>query len=229
MFDWIEAHPVTIGIIQASIILLLAWITGVASYFRRYIRKPVLRIAPTASFAFLHESYDEEASKDVTIAAFIINASVINRSIEKVVVDYFWLSYPCDDRRRSEKQKLLRVAFPDLPRKRVGSGMKYMGVWFSDFPASTVNIESAQGKLEPSDIESGYLLFVSKTWGTWSPQVLNAKTAVNLNVELSNGKCLSDSTSIFVVRDEELANEFVPNFVEHVCHHTAVNHDLSII
>jgi hypothetical protein len=226
---WIEAHPVTVGLIEAAVLVGAAWFTGVFAYFRRFVRRPKLRVARTASFVYLHEYPATAEEPAFTTAAFVINASVINRSIEKVVVDHFWLAYECSDRKRSFKQKLLKIGFPDRPRKRSGSSYKFMGVWFSKFPASELELESAEGILEPADIDSGYLLFVSKTYGTWSPTAVEGTVKIELSVELSSGDILKTRVTIRALRDSAFLDEFVPNLTEHVLHESVANHDLSVI
>lgn len=226
---WIEAHQTTTELIQAALLLLIAWITGVFAYFRRFLRRPTLRVARAASFVYLHTEEATPSTPEVTTAAFVLNASLINRSNEKVVVDYFWLSYNCDDWKRRYRQKLLRVGFPDLPRKRSGESIKYMGVWFSHYPASDIQLESPQGKVEPSEMESGYLLFVSKTDGNWSPLIESEQVSVKLNVAVTSGACFTHKAKIRIMKDSQFLEEFVPNLKEHVLHESVANHDLSII
>lgn len=125
---WIEAHEVTVGVLKGAALVLVAWAGGLFAYLRRFKARPYLKIAETASFVFI-ENIPAEADRPRGVrASFVINLSLINASNERVVLDQFELSFQTYGFWRSHRQRLLRIAFPSRPRKRVGEGMKYMGV-----------------------------------------------------------------------------------------------------
>ncbi len=128
IIEWIELHNVTVGLLQAVVLMLIAWVAGLFSYLRKLTARPRLEIVETASFVFIEDLKDHDGKPKRVRASFIINASLINSSNEKVVLEQFLLSYRAHNIIRSFRQRLVRFAFPVRPRKRIGNGIKYMGV-----------------------------------------------------------------------------------------------------
>lgn len=226
---WVESHPVTVGLLQATALVFIAWVSGLFAYFGRFKARPYLRIANTASFVFI-ERLPPTADHPTTMrASFVINASLINASNERVVLDQFELSYQAHSFWRSHRQRLLRLAFPARPRKRVGSGLKYMGVWFTEYPLDEVNLEVISGALDPKDHCGGYLLFTSFTYGSWNPRIRDGRVRVRLKAALTSHKRLSVSAKLRVTEDASFIEEFSPGLNAHVAHESTWNHDLSVL
>ena len=127
--DWIEDHEVTVSLVKGVAVVLLAWASGLFAYFRRYRLKPRLEIASTASFAYVELLGELKARPNAMRVSFVINASLVNASNEKIVLDHFELSFRSLSWWRSYRQRLLRLAFPSRPRKKLGEGMNYMDMW----------------------------------------------------------------------------------------------------
>jgi hypothetical protein len=225
---WIESHQATVELIKAGGLLFLAWISGLFSFLRRYRQKPVLEVAQTASFVYLERMEEFDGHKDVVRAAFVINASLINASNEKIVVDHFLLSFQTHDFWRSNRQKLVRIGFPSRPRKTLGICTKHMGVWFTQYPDDEVQMEHITGVLEPKELCGGYMLFTSFTWGSWSPRVRSDRVRVTLKVKLTSQKWLKKSVWLRVTSDAEKIEEMSPGLVQHLQHDTTWHHDLTI-
>ena len=152
LLAWLENHKVTTDLIKWVILLFIAWGTGLFKVIRRFNMRPSLKIVPTASFAYIEEfeNYTDQHNnllKNTFRISYILNVSLINRSTEKIVLDEFKLSFKTISFFRSYKQELLRIMFPNRPRKRVGESQKYMGVWFTQFPLEELNIETITGEL----------------------------------------------------------------------------------
>ena len=227
VISWIEGHRVTVGLIQAVILLLIAWFAGIFRLIVTLTRWPKVRIVETASIVFI-ESPNVEGKESEIRAAFILNASIINSSREKIVLDQFLLSYQTLNPFRSHKQKLVRIAFPSRPRKRVGTGLKLMGVWFTNFAGDEYPLPPAMGCLESMHMESGYLLFASYTWGGWSPAVVDGKIRIRLKALLTSGEVLVHETRIRAISDSSFVSELCPGVIEHIADESTWNHDLSI-
>jgi hypothetical protein len=189
-------------------------------------RAPSVRIVDSASFVLM-EGLSIEGKDNASRAAYIINASLVNSSTERIVLDQFSLSYQTLNPLRSFRQRLVRIAFPARPRKRVGSGIKMMGVWFTDFPDEEYAIPASQGALEPKDMESGFLLFASFTWGSWNPAVVDGLLKVKLKAHLTSGEVLVSTARLRALYEPEIAHEFCPGIIEHIAHESTWNHDLS--
>jgi len=227
VISWIEGHRVTVGLIQAVTLLLIAWFSGIFRLVVTLTRRPKVRIVETASMVF-SESPNIEGKESEIRAAFILNASIINSSREKIVLDQFLLSYQTLNPFRSHKQKLVRIAFPSRPRKRVGTGLKLMGVWFTNFAGDEYPLPPAMGCLESMHMESGYLLFASYAWGGWSPAVADGKIRIRLKALLTSGEVLVHETRIRAISDSSIVSELCPGIIEHIADESTWNHDLSI-
>lgn len=225
---WIEAHEVTVGLLEATALFLVAWFGGLFSYFRRFRARPSVRIQDTASFVFLETVAATGEHPEGLRASFVINASLVNSSNEKIVLDQFELSYRTRSFRRSFSQRLLRLGFPSRPRKRLGESEKYMGVWFTDYPLDELKMEAATGVLEPKDHCAGYLLFTSYTFGAWNPKIEKERIAVRLRASLTSGTTLKTSARLRVTYDAKYAESFSPGLPAHVAHESTWNHDLSL-
>jgi hypothetical protein len=226
VFTWIESHRVTVGLIQSLVLILLAWLAGAFRLLQAQARRPSVQIVDSASFVLL-ESPSIEGKDSALRAAYIINASLVNSSAERIVLDQFSLSYQTPNPFRSFRQRLVRIAFPVRPRKRVGSGIKMMGVWFTNFPDEEYVIPPALGALEPKDMESGFLLFTSFTWGSWNPVVVDGQIRVKLKACLTSGEVLVNTARLRALCEPETAHDFCPGIIEHIAHESTWNHDLS--
>jgi hypothetical protein len=226
VITWIESHRVTVGLTQSLALILLAWLAGAFRLLQALTRKPIVRIVDSASFVFI-DSVSIEGKENALRAAYVINASLVNSSKERIVLDQFSLSYQTANPFRSFKQILVRIAFPARPRKRLGSGFKLMGVWFTNFPDEEYALPPALGALEPKDMESGYLLFSSFTWGSWSPVVADGQIRVKLKALLTSGEVLVTTARLHALYEPETAHEFCPGIIEHIAHESTWNHDLS--
>ena len=229
IIEWIEQHKVTVGLLQAAALLVVAWVSGLFSYLRKLTAKPKLHIAETASFVFIESLANHNGKPNSMRASFVINASLINASSEKVVLEQLFLSYRTYNIIRSYRQRLVRIAFPARPRKRLGNGIKYMGVWFTEFGEDDYKLEAAQGNLEPKEMCAGYLLLASFTWGGWNPRVAGNTVNVKLRAKLTSGECIKLGARLRVVTDSAFVEEFCPGLVEHVAHESTWNHDLSTL
>ncbi len=226
VLTWIENHPTTVSILQWGALIILAWVAGVFKWLRVKTTSPKLECVAPASFCFLELLGDFRGHPNSVRASFFVHASIINRSPEKVVVDRFRLGFKCRNMFRSMHQKLLRLAYPAWPRKRLGTGYKLMGAFFTEYGNEDDRLLSVSGTIEPKDIAAGYLLFVSNTYGSWNPQIENDHIQVKLNVTLSSGAKLTDKVRIRVTQDRSVAEEFVPGILEHISDESTWNHSI---
>ena len=225
---WLEAHKVTVGIIQWAILLILAWLSGLFRIIRKYTIKPKLEIVPTASVVFIENIEEQGSYRNLVRASFIINAGLINRINERIVLDKCYLSFETEKFWRRYKQKLLRIAFPARPRKVIGTGIKYMGVFFTEYLEEEGKREVITGELDPKDMCGGYLLFVSFTYGNWNPKIKNERIRVKLNGILTSGDKISSKASLRIEQSRDIIEELVPGLLEHVAHESTWSHDLSV-
>ena len=179
------------------------------------------------TFRFIEEIEEKDGLKNIVRASFIINVGLINRTNEKIVLDKLYLSFETNNFWRRYRQKLLRIAFPSRPRKIIGTGVKFMGVFFTEYLEEDGKFDVVTGRLEPKENCGGYLLFVSFTYGDWNPKIKNNRIMIKLNGILTSGEKLTSKAAIRIERSKEVIEEFVPGITEHVAHESTWNHDLS--
>ena len=104
---------------------------------------------------------------------FYLSLSLFNPTEKILSVTDFELKFR--DKRRRWSKGLLPITFPILPRQEIGESLKFLPVYFSRFPEmeSIFGKEfSPNGRVQPSDIQSGYLLFMEEFYGSWIPHVV---------------------------------------------------------
>ena len=223
---WLEAHPVSVSVLLWIGAFLVAWFAGAFRWLRSFTRKSRLRLVPEASAVFVENIEEHNGQTECVRAAFVLHAVVTNRTSEKIVVDAFGLSYAAINRFRRFRQNLLRLAFPARPRKPVGTGTKFLSVWFTRFVGEDIEFEEVTGQIEPKEIAAGYLLFVSFTHGNWNPRIIDDQIRVWLRCHLTTGERLKASVRVRVERDRDRIEELVPGLLEHIAHDSTWNHEL---
>ena len=227
--NWIEIHEHTVDLLKWVAAGLLFWVSGLFSMLGRYKRRARLEISESASFVYIEHGKHPESGMDTIRASFVLNISLINATNEKIVANQFFLSFKTINFWRSHKQRLIRFAFPSRPRKRIGEGIKYMGVWFTEYPSDELKLETITGSLEPKETCGGYILFSSYTFGSWNPKIKNDTIQVRLRLKLTSQDWLSSSAKIRITNDSAFVEEFSPGFCTHMAHESTWNHDLSIL
>jgi len=220
LISWQEQHPVTVQLITWFVVLVLAWAVGLFKWLRRQTQKPRFSIVPTASRCLLEEFDELEGKKDVVRASFLINAAVANRSSEKIVIEAFEFTFRRRFAWKRYGPKLGPVSLPNIPRKKMGSGEKYMGVFFTNFSEGD-NSLTVTGRLEPKDFSAGYLLFVAFTFGSWNPLITEKGIKVHLIARLTTGERIKTFSYIPIVRDKQFFEDWVPGIIEQISHETA--------
>lgn len=226
LLQWIESHPQAVELLKWLSIALLAWLTGMFRWILIKLRPPYLEIIPQASCVFFEELGNFNGNANTCRSSFIIHASIVNRSTERIVVDRFKLGYQSFNFFISMRQKLLRIAFPSWPRKKLGEGYKYMGVFFTKYGDEQDSILSVSGTIESRELASGYLLFVSATHGSWNPKVCNSTVKVRLSCKLTTGETLNSISKLRVTTDRDFVEDTCPGLINHVADESTWNHSI---
>ncbi len=220
ILGWIEQHPVTIEMVQWAALLLVAWLSGVFRLLRRYKRRCRLEVSSPTSRCFVEELEEFDGQKQVMRVAFLIDATVTNPTNEKAVIERFALSYQPEKIWPPFLGRLYAITMPSRPRSEMGGATKLSKVFFSiildGFEGTTMD-----GILESKQFQSGYLLFVSFTWGSWNPRVTNDEIRIKVEAKLTSGEVVKDTVWVKVNRDKERFNNWVPGIVEHISHESA--------
>jgi len=225
LFKIIETHPVSVNIIIFILAVIGAWFSGIFNFIKRKTNKPDLRLQDTASTVYYEEHEKYKEYQNAVNASFFINASVINRTDHKIVIDNFFLAYKCLNKNRSFKQKIHRIAFPSPPQKQLGDTIILHPVFITQYPETVIALPPTSQIVEPYEINGGHLLFISFTHGKWNPVIIDGKIEVELIVTLTDGLILKDRKKIRVHQNSKHADNFCKGIVEFMRDDTTWNHE----
>jgi hypothetical protein len=220
IIEWIESHEKTVDLLKWVALMLLAWITGAFRFLRNKLRRPSATIEELTSRCLIEEFSEFQGNKNAVRATFLVEVGVLNPTSEKVIVRHFALAVPRHRFWRRWKPELVALSLPNRPRHQMGSGMKFLKNWFSNFPDEFRDL-TLSGTVEAKEHHSGYLLFVCYSWGSWAPRIEGDFVRVKARVHLTTGETYSVSGKVRVTRDKEKFEEWVPGINEHINHESA--------
>ena len=173
--NYLNSHPHLINLLIFLLGLLVAWISGalkaVKGLSQKLDNRLRIRIDPTTARVTFLKEYERGGTK-ATRFAFCLSLSLFNPTEKILTVTDFELEFR--DKRRRWSKDLLPITFPNVPRQEIGENLKFLPVYFSRFPEmeSIFGREfSPNGRVQPGDIQSGYLLFMEEFYGSWMPRV----------------------------------------------------------
>jgi hypothetical protein len=177
-------------------------------------------IEEATSRCLVEEFSEFQGHRNAVRAAFLVEVGVLNPTPEKVIVRHFSLAVPRRRLWRRWKPELVALSLPNRPRHQMGSGMKLLKNWFSNFPDEFHDL-TLSGTIEPKEHRSGYLLFVCFAWGSCAPRIEDDFVMVKAQVHLTTGETCSVSGKVRITRDKEKFEEWVPGIIEQVSHESA--------
>ena len=216
---WIELHPVTADAIKWTLLLLIGWITGLFSFLRIYTKKPKLALSEVVSrYTILTEPHD--GHEDAVKAIFLLNLEVVNPGRAVVFVNSFEIRFRRKLRIRSWSDWTSAISLPDRVRIEMGAGTKMLRNWFSHF-GDELNL-TIDGQIDPSEANSGYVLFVNHTWGAWNPRDEDGTLEVKCRASTAVGGKLYASGKITPM-DADKLEEMVPGILDLARHEGSWN------
>lgn len=220
VIEWIESHEKTVDLLKWIALLLVAWVAGAFRFLRNNLRRPSATIEEVTSRCLIEKFSEFQGHKDAIRATFLVEVGVLNPTSESAVVRYFSLGVPRRRLWRRWKPELVALSLPNRPRHQMGSGVKFLKNWFSNF-ADEFHDLTLSGTVEPKAHRSGYLLFVCFASGSWAPRIEGDFVTVKARVHLTTGETYSASGKVRVTSDKEKFEEWVPGIIEHVSHESA--------
>src|SRR3546814_10492168 len=86
---------------------------------------------------------------------------------------------------------------------------------FRSFPDDLDSL-TLPGRIESRDHQSGFLLFVSASWGYLRPFVKDGAIPVTLHARLTTGESLVARSAIVLIDDHAIFAAMVPGILDHV-------------
>jgi hypothetical protein len=210
--DWIEAHQGSVGILKWLLVLLAAWALGFFKYIRRKLKSPRVEIERLTSRCYC-EAFDElHDCRNVVRAVFLLQISVTNPTTDPIVVKDFWLRYRTLRPWQKWTEFMLPTTLPNRPRQTVGGSTKLLKVWFSRYQDDPSDF-ALDGRIEARDYQTGYVLFVSSTWGTHNPRITSDKLALEIRAKLTTGETLKHRAAVSQIKDRAYLESLVPGIL----------------
>lgn len=213
--SWIEAHATTVGLLKWAIVGVLAWTLGVFRFLRAKLKRPKLEIESFTSRCIWQELGVVDGNDHNARAVFLIEAGITNPTTDPIVVRDFTLKVKRLKGWPVRNPPLNPVTLPSRVRHNIGSITKLLKNWFSNFPEGPDSL-TLSGRIEPRDHQSGFLLFVSASWGYLRPLKKNGSIPVKLCVRLTTGERLVARSNIILMDDHSAFEAMVPGVLLYV-------------
>jgi hypothetical protein len=216
VITWIESHPVTVGIIQWIIVGLIAWVLGFFNYIRTILKRPKVEVEKFTSRCFWEEMGVIDGNDHNARVTFLIEAGVNNPTKDPIYVRDFTVQIKRLKKWPLWHDALNAVTLPSRVRHLLPNITRYLKNWFSNFEEGGDYL-TLDAKIEPREFQSGFLLFVSFSWGYMRPLVKDGAVPIKLKARLTTGEILEVKSSIHIVKDRETFESMVPGIFTHVC------------
>jgi len=195
VINYLNSNPALVNLLIFLLGLLVAWTSGalkaIKGLSQKLDSKLRIKIDPATARVTLLKKY-ERGNKKAARFAFCLSLSLLNPTEKILTVTDFELRFK--DIRRWWSKALLPITFPNLPRLEIGENFKILPAYFSRFPAieSILGREfSPDGRIQPGDIQSGYLLFMEEFYGSWLPRVTKKGVRIKIRCRDLRGRSYS--------------------------------------
>ena len=212
--QWIEGHSTTVDLLKWTIVGLLAWILGVFRYLRAKLKRPKLEIESMTTRCIWRELGVIDGKDHHAQVIFLIEAGINNPTTDPIVVRDFTLQIRRFQRWRVKNHWLNAVTLPCRVRHAAGGVIKHLKNWFSNFSDSMDSL-TLGGRIESRDFQSGFLLFVSVSYGFMRPYSADGKIPIELRARLTTGELLSVKADIVIVDDHTQFESMAPGLIAH--------------
>ncbi|WNJ28858.1 hypothetical protein RMA73_10050 [Xanthomonas translucens pv. translucens] len=212
---WIEAHATTVDLLKWILVGLLAWTLGVFRFLRAKLKRPKLEIESFTSRCIWQEIGVVDGNDHNARVVFLIESGITNPTTDPLVVRDFTLKVKRLKSWPVRNHPLNAVTLPSRVRNSIGEITKLLKNWFSNFSEGSESL-TLNGRIEARDHQSGFLLFVSVSWGYLRPLEKNGAIPVKLSARLTTGERLVARSNIILMDDHSAFEAMVPGILEHV-------------
>lgn len=212
---WIEAHATTVDLLKWFLVGLLAWALGVFRFLRAKLKRPRLEIESFTSRCIWQELGVIDGNDHNAIVVFLIESGITNPTTDPIVVRDFTLKVKRLKGWPVRNHPLNAVTLPSRVRHNIGGIAKLLKNWFSNFFEGPDSL-TLHGRIEPREHQSGFLLFVSASWGYMRPLEKNGGIPVKLFARLTTGERLVARSNIVLMDDHSAFEAMVPGVMEYV-------------
>jgi hypothetical protein len=215
LVGWIEDHATTVDLLKWVVVGLIAWALGVFRFLRAKLRRPKLEIQSFTSRAIWQELGVVDGNDHNARVVFLIEAGINNPTTDPIVVRDFTLKVKRLKGWPVRNHPLNAVTLPCRVRQNIGDITKFLKNWFSNFSEGPDSL-TLSGRIEPRDCQSGFLLFVSASWGYMRPLAWDGAIPVELRARLTTGEQLVARSNIMLMREHANFEAMVPGVLSYV-------------
>lgn len=215
LFKWIEAHGTTVDLIKWVVIGAAAWALGAFRFLRTKLKRPRLEIESFTSRSIWQELGVIDGNDHNARAVFLIEAGINNPTTDPIVVRDFTLEVRRLRRWLARNRSLSPTSLPSRVRHNIGTVTKLLKNWFSNFAEGPEEL-TLDARIESRDHRSGFLLFVSVSWGYMRPLVRSGAIPVKLCARLTTGETLIARADIALIDDHSIFEAMVPGVLAYV-------------
>lgn len=215
--SWIEAHATTVDLVKWIVVGLLAWGLGAFRFLRTKLKRPKLEIESFTSRCIWQELGVVDGNDSNVRVVFLIEAGISNPTTDPIVVRDFTLKVERLKGWPVRNHPLNPVSLPSRVRNNVGDITKLLKNWFSHFSDGSDSL-TLDTRIDSRDYLSGFLLFVSASWGYMRPAVRNGAVPVTLKARLTTGEVLSVRSNIVLMDEHDKFESMVPGILNYVQH-----------
>lgn len=215
LISWVESHGTTVDLIKWLIVGVVAWLLGGFRFLRTQLQRPSLEIESFTSrcaWEDLGEVAGNPANARVTI---LIEAGINNPTTSQIVVRDFTLQIKLLKRWPLWSSELHPTTLPCRVRHAVGDVTRYLKNWFSNYDEGPDAL-TLGSKIKDREFQSGFLMFVSATWGNMLPRAVDGKILVKMKARLTTGETLVAKSCIHILENNSVLQELIPGVFAHV-------------
>lgn len=119
--------------------------------------------------------------------------------------------------RKNFSQKLAPVTIPSHPRTGVGEGLKLVRVFMTSYGDTAGFIQPASQIIESKELQAGYMMFISFTfgYGFYNPLNYKGQIEVILKARLLDGSIIQDRKMIPIVEGFDGLEQIIPGIKEY--------------
>lgn len=214
-FGWIEAHGTTVDLLKWVVVGVAAWAFGGFRFLRTKLKRPKLEIESFTSRCIWRELGVVDGNDHNARVVFLIEAGINNPTTDPVVVRSFTLEVRRLRRWFIRNRELNPTTLPSRVRHNIGTVTKLLKNWFSHFDEGPEEL-TIDARIESRDHRSGFLLFVSVSWGYMRPLVRTESIPVKLRARLTTGETLVARADIALMDDHAVFESMVPGVLSYV-------------
>lgn len=214
LLTWIESHGTTVDLIKWLVVGILAWLLGVFRFLHTRLKRPSLEIESFTSRCAWEDIGEVDGNPSNARVTILIEAGINNPTTSPIFIRDFTLQVKRLKKWPLWGAELNPTTLPCRVRHAVGDVTKYLKNWFSNYDEGSDNL-TLDARINDREFQSGFIMFVSASWGNMLPRVVNGKILVRMKARLTTGEILVAKARIHILEDNSVLEALLPGLFAH--------------